>query len=676
MLSAAPAEDVQNWAEGCDFHDSGDYVKAISKFQQMNPSARVKFNIGCCRLASGDVAAAHESFKDCVASDKHLAVGYLMLGLTDIVKDTYEEAVHNFKISHELMRGNRFVDYRQLGFKYQMYASEVLCNWALACYKMKKHDEARQLLLQALGSKTERPQDPSKLALDKMMIGKEWNPVSPPKNEIFRPPRALMANIKKKDYLGTAKVVSTQDAEDCYACFSGIQMKKKEEEKQSKLNESPINPRENLLKDLRRPESIRKLRPTVRREAPTAGTGKSVRAAPKKPVPKLSIENAPKDDAKKEPSEVSTVAAPKKTLPVLPLSVPEDETRKVRSFSLHADDKSSFLKKMNKSAKKEPKKKKSKDGSKDDSMSMLNKAMMSTFNSFALPQNLGDSNSKVETQKQPPEEDKQTKIASMRRFSDNLDLTGVEEIGKRQVSRAASHNFDESANVFNENDDGNERKLPSNPGKPLPVLVADTKIDSVSQGGAETPKIFFQSGIEPQSRPSKALPSFEEDIDCIKENDTPLIKTTPPTPTTPTPTTAATPISTLPELPENLDEECQQDIENTLQSCPTTETHNTRLMRDQAVEEEEEVEEKENSAQIFEIQYSYIRQVCVPQGANLEDVLEIARDNAVPENVELRYVDDIGRQKLVTDKQIQKLMLHQGRNPQKLLCFSKDNDDH
>ena len=47
----------------------------------------------------------------------------------------------------------------------------------------------------------------------------------PPKSEIFRPSKASVANIKKKDYLGESKVISTDSEEDCYACFSGIKDK-------------------------------------------------------------------------------------------------------------------------------------------------------------------------------------------------------------------------------------------------------------------------------------------------------------------------------------------------------------------------------------------------------------------------------------------------------------------
>ena len=47
----------------------------------------------------------------------------------------------------------------------------------------------------------------------------------PPQSELFRPSKASVANIKKKDYLGEAKVISTDSEEDCYACFSGIKDK-------------------------------------------------------------------------------------------------------------------------------------------------------------------------------------------------------------------------------------------------------------------------------------------------------------------------------------------------------------------------------------------------------------------------------------------------------------------
>ena len=38
---------------------------------------------------------------------------------------SYDLAQYHFEASHEKLRGNRHVDYQQLGFKYKLYSCEV-----------------------------------------------------------------------------------------------------------------------------------------------------------------------------------------------------------------------------------------------------------------------------------------------------------------------------------------------------------------------------------------------------------------------------------------------------------------------------------------------------------------------------------------------------------------------
>ena len=263
MLSAAPAEDVQVWADGDQLYDDGDPSGAIGKFEKMTPSARVKFNIGCCHLALGEVEKAMEKYKECVEKDKHLAIGYFMLALTYTAQDKHPEALVQYKAAHELLRGNRFVDYRQLGFKYQLFESTILHNRAVSLHRLKHEGEARELLLEIIGNKTDPCYKDIKASIDRLQIGRKLDPIGPPKSEIFRPPKALLANIKGKDYLGKAKVISHQDEGDSYACFSGKKLldDKKEDDKK----EIPVPSREDLLKDLRKPEMKKKLRSTIRR---------------------------------------------------------------------------------------------------------------------------------------------------------------------------------------------------------------------------------------------------------------------------------------------------------------------------------------------------------------------------------------------------------------------------
>ena len=39
----------------------------------------------------------------------------------------YEESINNFQKAQKLLRGNRFVDYKQLGFSFKLFECEVKC---------------------------------------------------------------------------------------------------------------------------------------------------------------------------------------------------------------------------------------------------------------------------------------------------------------------------------------------------------------------------------------------------------------------------------------------------------------------------------------------------------------------------------------------------------------------
>ena len=39
----------------------------------------------------------------------------------------YKESINNFQKAQKLLRGNRFVDYKQLGFSFKLFECEVKC---------------------------------------------------------------------------------------------------------------------------------------------------------------------------------------------------------------------------------------------------------------------------------------------------------------------------------------------------------------------------------------------------------------------------------------------------------------------------------------------------------------------------------------------------------------------
>jgi len=54
----ANAEDVNHWLEAIESFNRSKNDDAILKFQSLNPTAKIMFNIGCCFLSSDDYTRA------------------------------------------------------------------------------------------------------------------------------------------------------------------------------------------------------------------------------------------------------------------------------------------------------------------------------------------------------------------------------------------------------------------------------------------------------------------------------------------------------------------------------------------------------------------------------------------------------------------------------------------
>lgn len=54
-----------------------------------------------------------------------LAVAHFMLGCAHLKKNLNRDALKNFEDANFFLRGNRLIDYKQLGLKYKLYGCEV-----------------------------------------------------------------------------------------------------------------------------------------------------------------------------------------------------------------------------------------------------------------------------------------------------------------------------------------------------------------------------------------------------------------------------------------------------------------------------------------------------------------------------------------------------------------------
>lgn len=67
-----------------------------------------------------------------------LAVAHFMLGCAHLKRKQNKDALQDFENALFFLRGNRLIDYKQLGLKYKLYACEVLIGNCRVCAPAEK----------------------------------------------------------------------------------------------------------------------------------------------------------------------------------------------------------------------------------------------------------------------------------------------------------------------------------------------------------------------------------------------------------------------------------------------------------------------------------------------------------------------------------------------------------
>lgn len=82
-----------------------------------------------------------ECYQRAIKRDNYLAVAYFQQGVSNFLVGDFEEALANFNDTLLYLRGNRYINYEQLGLKFRLFSCEVLFNRGL-CYIYLQQKEA------------------------------------------------------------------------------------------------------------------------------------------------------------------------------------------------------------------------------------------------------------------------------------------------------------------------------------------------------------------------------------------------------------------------------------------------------------------------------------------------------------------------------------------------------
>ncbi|PFX18403.1 Neutrophil cytosol factor 2 [Stylophora pistillata] len=275
MEDMSMVQTLMIWKDGVTFMEEGNFQDALMNFmalegrtdssQHLITSGRNLFNIGQTYVALGrmDMAAKAPS---CINGHD--------IKVFDAIIQTFvrnEKALTSYDNAYFYLRGNRLINYQQLGLKAKLYLCEILTNRAIARSRLGDFQEAKNDFLMALQSKVE----PRHGVIDDHLLcwqsGQNVEPMKMPSNAVFQPQkRHIDAISEKRDFLGQSKTQPPSPG-----------LLKDVENEQSPEQQIPAagrvaSGRHALLNDLRKKETRRSLKKVSSRIEP-----------PRKPLPGL-----------------------------------------------------------------------------------------------------------------------------------------------------------------------------------------------------------------------------------------------------------------------------------------------------------------------------------------------------------------------------------------------------
>ncbi|CAO3597429.1 unnamed protein product [Absidia cylindrospora] len=120
--------DLQHWYKACQAFDIKDYAMALDTLLVCFPSSKIYFNIGVIMVALHDHQHALNVFAKAIELDPYFSAAYFQSGVSNIMLGDFRQAVKCFDLAYKNLRGNKAINYRQLGLDFTLYACEILYN--------------------------------------------------------------------------------------------------------------------------------------------------------------------------------------------------------------------------------------------------------------------------------------------------------------------------------------------------------------------------------------------------------------------------------------------------------------------------------------------------------------------------------------------------------------------
>ncbi|CAD0106541.1 unnamed protein product, partial [Aureobasidium uvarum] len=182
--------EIETWVRALEHYDYNEYDAALQAFMTVADTSKILFNCAVIHATLGEHTQAVQCYQRAIHFDQYMAIAYFQQGVSNFLLGDFEEALANFNDTLLYLRGNRWIDYDQLGLKFKLHSCEALFNRGLCYIYLQQRSAGLQDLFYASKEKAVPDHD----VID----------------EAIRE-QAEVKNIKSKNYLGTSTLVRAQD---------------------------------------------------------------------------------------------------------------------------------------------------------------------------------------------------------------------------------------------------------------------------------------------------------------------------------------------------------------------------------------------------------------------------------------------------------------------------------
>lgn len=215
------------WDEAVKAVDARDWQDAVTKLKDIyEPTARTLFVSAAVHLAMGQLQHAIQALDQAIAIDERLAVGFFQRAGVLLLAGRLEEALADCIWAQKHMRGNAVIDYQQLGLPYKLYSWQVLYNAAAVHVQMGHWEKGQHILLATAEEKGGGRKGIIEAALESVSRRAVLAPLLVPEGVVFRPRKDEVEQLKQRDFLGKAKVITSAIPNDDFAGFDPLRDQK------------------------------------------------------------------------------------------------------------------------------------------------------------------------------------------------------------------------------------------------------------------------------------------------------------------------------------------------------------------------------------------------------------------------------------------------------------------